>query len=130
MKFFKRSDVVIIAVILVLSLVFGLVYDQISKGKATKAEIYYYSQLIETVPLDTGKERDFSLKQNPNIIFHLDKQGNIAFVASDCPDKICVKTGKLHRVGEYAACLPNGVILKIVPSGDRNDDDPDIVINN
>ncbi len=130
MKFFKRSDVLIIGVLLVLSIGFRFAYDYISRDKPVKAEIYYYSQLVETVTLKGGEEREFSIPQNPNVVFRMDKDGNIAFIASDCPDKVCVKTGKLHRIGEYAACLPNGIILKIVPEGERDDEDLDIIVGN
>lgn len=128
MRFFKRSDVVIIAAILLVGLASWVLYDSFSKDKSVKAEIYYYSQLVETISLKSDEERTFSITQNPNVIFHADADGNIAFIASDCPDKVCVKTGKIHRVGEYAACLPNGIILKIVPEGERDDDDVDIIL--
>jgi hypothetical protein len=130
MKFFKRSDVVIIAAILLVSLASWVIYDLFSRDRSVKAEIYYYSELAETVSLNSGEERTFSIPQNPNVVFHLDEEGNIAFIASDCPDKVCIHTGKIHRVGEYAACLPNGIILKIVPKGERDDGDADIIVGN
>lgn len=128
MKFFKRTDIVIIAVILLVSLASWIIYFHLVKDISVKAEIYYYSELVETVELDRGEERTFSIPQNPKVVFHLDEDGGIAFIASDCPDKVCVNTGRIHRVGEYAACLPNGIVLKIVPEGERNEDDADIII--
>ncbi len=128
MKFFKRSDIVIIAVLLLVSLASWVLYDYFSTGSQVKAEIYYYSDLVETVSLTEGEERTFSISQNPRVQFRQDADGRIAFIASDCPDQICVHTGKIHRPGEYAACLPNGIILKIVSEGERDDDDVDIII--
>ncbi|MCR5781957.1 MAG: NusG domain II-containing protein [Clostridia bacterium] len=32
---------------------------------------------------------------------------------SDCPDKTCVKTGKISSPGEAAVCVPNKVIVYI-----------------
>jgi hypothetical protein len=130
MKFYKRTDVIIIALLLALSLGLKLSYDHFFQDERVKAEIYYYSELIETVALNMEEERSISIPQNPNVIIFLDKEGKIAFVKSDCPDKVCIKTGKIHRPGEFAACLPNGIILKIVPGGLRDDDDADIVIGN
>ena len=40
-------------------------------------------------------------------------------VDSACRDKICVRMGALERTGEWAACLPNGVMIQIV--GDLGD---------
>lgn len=130
MRFYKKSDIVMIAAILLISLASWALYGYYIKDKPAKAEIYYYSELVETLYLDGAEERIFSIPQNPNVVFKMDKEGSIAFIASDCPDKICVKTGKIHRPGEYAACLPNGIILKIVPGGERGDDDADIIIGN
>lgn len=33
---------------------------------------------------------------------------------SDCPDQICVHTGKLDQVGETSVCIPFRVVLRIV----------------
>lgn len=128
MRFSKRSDLIIIAVILLVSAVSWVLYDTISKDKPVRAEIYYYSQLVEVVDLDVSENRSFSIPQNLNVVFGIDEKGSIAFIKSDCPDKVCIKTGSLHRPGEYAACLPNGIILKIVPQGERDDDDADIIV--
>ncbi len=128
MKFSKKSDLIIIAAILLVSAISWILYDTISKDKAVKAEIYYYSELVEVVSLDIRENSSFSIPQNPNVVFRIDEKGSIAFIESDCPDKVCIKTGSLHRPGEYAACLPNGIILKIVPQGDRDDDDADIIV--
>jgi hypothetical protein len=40
-------------------------------------------------------------------------------IDSDCRDKICVNMGSLDRRGDWSACLPNGVMVRIV--GERED---------
>lgn len=32
---------------------------------------------------------------------------------SDCPDKLCVKTGPLTYTGDLAVCLPHGLLIEI-----------------
>lgn len=49
------------------------------------------------------------------------EKGRIRFVESDCPDKLCVKTGWLAKKGEVAVCLPNRAMIKI--EGERIDVD-------
>ncbi len=39
--------------------------------------------------------------------------GKVRMISSDCPDKVCVKTGRVSREGEVIVCLPNRVILKV-----------------
>ena len=96
--------------------------------KAAKAEIYYKSELVKTVDLTAGVDKSFSIEQNKNVVFHVFKDGNICFQESNCPDKVCIHAGKLHTVGESAACLPNSIVLKIVAKDQRSSDDLDAVI--
>ncbi len=39
--------------------------------------------------------------------------GTAAFTDSPCPDKLCVNSGSLSSSGQWAACLPNGVMMRI-----------------
>jgi hypothetical protein len=127
MKFFKKTDILIVLAIVFVSIALWNVYGLFNSKKVVKAEIYYYSDLVETVDLNDGVDKKFSIPQDKNVVFHKDKEGNIWFEESDCPDKICIKSGKLHLSGQSAACLPNGIVLKIVPVGERTDDDLDII---
>jgi hypothetical protein len=36
---------------------------------------------------------------------------------SPCPNKTCVATGAIARPGQWAACLPNGVLLRVEGGG-------------
>ncbi len=44
------------------------------------------------------------------VVFYPD---GAAVTASQCPDKICVHTGKLTKAGETAICLPAKVVLRL-----------------
>lgn len=129
MKFARKTDAIIIAVLLVASLATWLIYRQVAKDKTPVAEIYRYSELIQTVQLDKGEDRLFSVEGNPEVVFHLYEDGSIAFEQSDCPEKLCIRAGRLHLPGQFAACLPNGLILKIVAL-EEDEDDADIIVGN
>lgn len=48
--------------------------------------------------------------------------GAVGFVASDCPDKVCVHSGFMSLRGQSAACLPNRVVVRVtVSEGDTLD---------
>lgn len=47
--------------------------------------------------------------------------GQVRFIDSPCPNKICVHTGWLSQGGENATCLPNRVSLQILGSDPRFD---------
>lgn len=130
MKFFKRTDIIIIAGIIAVSVAVWGIYHFAFAEDRVKAEIYYYSELVKTVELTAGEDRTFSIPQNEHVVFHQYKDGSIAFVESDCPDKVCIHAGRLKTAGQFAACLPNGIVMKIVPEKERGEDDADLVIGN
>jgi len=127
MKFFKKTDIAIICGILILAAVLYFVYLQFNKDTDVEARIYFENKLVEVVSLNTGKEYDFSVAGHEDVVFHVYADGSIAFVHSDCPDKVCINAGKQKLSGQSAACLPNGLVLRIAPLGDGGDD-PDVVI--
>jgi len=127
LKYFKKYDLFIILFIFIISFLSWFFYQYFLSTESPRAEIYYYSKLVKTVDLGQDTERLFSIEENPNVVFHLFEDGSICFEESDCPHQLCVKAGKLSRPGEFAACLPNGIILKIVPS-DNKDREVDIVV--
>nr|WP_315103506.1 NusG domain II-containing protein [uncultured Catonella sp.] len=42
------------------------------------------------------------------------KSGKAYISEANCPDKQCMKQGKIERAGEMLVCLPNRVVIKIV----------------
>lgn len=41
------------------------------------------------------------------------KDGTVCVLEADCPDKICVQTGRISQEGEIIACLPHKLIIVI-----------------
>ncbi|MHB8062112.1 MAG: NusG domain II-containing protein [Ruminiclostridium sp.] len=128
MKFFKKTDILVVLAIVLICIGSWVIYNFTYSNKPAKAEIYYKSELVETIDLQTGLDKTFSIPQNKHVVFHIYMDGSIRFEDSDCPDKICIKTGKLNRIGQTAACLPNEIFLKIVPTKNRSDDDIDMIV--
>jgi hypothetical protein len=127
MKFARKTDLIVIAVLVAAGILIWALFSSVFGRSGAVAEIYYKSELVKTVSLTAGKEESFSIDGLPNVVFHQYPDGSIAFIESDCPDKVCVKSGRLRIAGQMAACLPNQIYLKIV--GTASDQDaPDIVI--
>ncbi|NLT13859.1 MAG: NusG domain II-containing protein [Clostridiales bacterium] len=93
------------------------------------AEIYHKTRLVRRIDLRSAKESVFSIPGLPNVIFRVSADGSIAFERSDCPDQICVRSGKLSRRGQIAACLPNDVYIRLVLPSEAVGDDDDIVLD-
>lgn len=120
-KWFKKSDFILILVLLILAAVVFTAYNLMhrSDGEA-RCQIYYEGTLVQT--LDLSEAHIFRLDQNPNVRFEI-KDNSIAFIESDCPDKVCVHSGYLSRPGQMAACLPNRISIQIIPVGGYNEVD-------
>jgi hypothetical protein len=52
------------------------------------------------------------------------RDGAVEVLSSPCREKICVKTGKVSKPGQWIACLPNKVFVAV--RGRRNEQ-PDAI---
>jgi hypothetical protein len=46
---------------------------------------------------------------------------------SDCPNKLCVKQGKIYKVGDSVICLPNKVSITIAGRNKKTEEEVDAV---
>ncbi len=107
MKFFKKKDILIILAILSILGIAYAITTLLSSEKGTFAVIMNYNEIVETVDLSQNQIIDIN-----GVVIEI-KDGEIFFTHSDCPDKVCINTGKLSISGQSAACLPNGIVVTI-----------------
>lgn len=72
-------------------------------------------QIAEKRPLTQSGE--FTVSGAEGMVFVIEN-GGVRVKSSDCPDKICVKTGLVTAEYQSAVCLPNKVAVYVV-SGDE-----------
>ncbi|MCL2840418.1 MAG: NusG domain II-containing protein [Defluviitaleaceae bacterium] len=120
-KLISKNELLLIAVILLLAFGAYMIITW-SSDDAVYARISVRNYPV--VYLNLSENTEFTLPQNPNVRFKVEN-GAVAFIASDCPDQVCVRLGFLHRVGQSGACLPNWVSLVII--GAIDDEDMDIL---
>ncbi|MCQ2242072.1 NusG domain II-containing protein [Treponema sp.] len=53
--------------------------------------------------------------------------GKAWFEDSPCENKICVESGKINGPNQWAACLPNGIIIYI--EGETEKEEVDVIAN-
>ncbi len=115
--FSRRRDILVIVGLLAVAASLYLL-SLVASGRGTKvpcqAEVWYRGRLVEHIPMQDGAERDYSYSWNEAVTLHRYADGSIAFVRSDCPDQVCVRTGRLRDPGRFAACLPNQVLVTVV----------------
>lgn len=113
-KLFQKRDLWIIGGIVLLAAILLAVY-QINKDEGATATV--------TIGLSTGTQETMTLDLNKDQIIDIDtadlpvhleiKNGRIRFINSECEDHNCENFGWLQNQGEWAACLPAGVVVRI-----------------
>ena len=72
------------------------------------------------LPLATPTTRTITGRHGPTRIEVQDGRARVA--ASTCTQRLCVRAGWLTRSGDTAACLPNGVLLRLTGGRDPDHD--------
>ena len=82
---------------------------------STPTEEYIYQLEKDEILSFTGKEGE-------SLIQIADKTAS--FIESPCKNKTCIASGTIKENGQWAACLPNGVFIRI--DSQQTDSDIDI----
>ena len=114
LKFMKKSDIILIGLLLLLSLAsFGAVtlYSKLSTREP------------EAVVFLKGKEKGrYSLSDNITLEIPQEdgtynilkiQDGKADMIEASCPDKVCVRQHQVSGQGESLVCLPNQVVVEI-----------------
>jgi hypothetical protein len=109
----RKRDIWIFAGLIVFAI---LLHVLIRGAEGAYGQISIDGQAVLTV--DLSGDTQFALESKPEIRFAV-RDGAIAFTESNCPDKICIRSGFLRHTGQRAACLPNRVSLSVIGGDDE-----------
>lgn len=118
--FFKKTDLLIIGVFLLIALVVFLP-SLFGKNKTLTAVITADGETVTEIKLTDSTKEEITVN---NTIIKIDGK-SVSFVESNCPDKTCIRTGKLDSSGDSSACVPNRVSVYI--KGEKTQSDIDIM---
>ena len=110
-SFIKKIDILII--IIILAAAGGLSYGQ-SSAQGGNAEIIC-ELYVDNKPrrqINISNDGEITVPGREHVVLTV-KDHAVAFTKSDCPDRICIKTGYISRPGHMAVCLPNRISVKI-----------------
>ena len=66
----------------------------------------------EAVYLPLYEDGEYILPDGKNTV--VTESGRAYMREADCPDRLCVKTGRIRSVGERIICLPNKVVIEVI----------------
>lgn len=102
----------------VVLLVAGIAFFALRKKPETETKLValvdFGDGITETLPLD--EDYDYLYDVGDYVVHIQVKDGAAAFLDSQCPDHVCEQFGWLSEEDAWAACVPAGVYLRIVPA--------------
>lgn len=114
-RYIKKADLIFIVGGILTAIVLYILFNSFSE-KGNTVIVKQGSDVIKTVNLDTLSEPyviEFDGEYPCTVT--IDKDGAY-FSKAECPDKVCLKTGKISRTGQTAVCLPAKVSLIVTGS--------------
>lgn len=115
LRLIKKGDIIIIAVLIILSIV-GIFMFPGEEGDTVT--VMHDGKTVYTGSLDVNREIRVSDDYENIIVI---KDGQAYFEHSDCPNLDCVRSGKINKSSQTAACLPNKTVIKITGESEVDD---------
>ena len=103
-----RYDLILIGALLVLSIGILLAVT-LTRREGGYVEVEKGGELVATYRLSQSGE--YSLNGGTNIL--VIENGMAYLKEANCPDKTCVRTGKIRYVGQSIVCLPNEIAITV-----------------
>lgn len=125
-RFTSGDLILVIGIFLFCAFLIGgiFIYGKVQEKKTPYVRILSDGQVLIYSPLrDFQDETEYCIETgNGKVVVRISSERAV-IVSSDCPDQICVKQGELTHVGQGAICLPNKVVVEIVPGPEADEDD-------
>jgi hypothetical protein len=109
----KRKRELILIAVLCLAALLLLLWQRLGSSKRGKRVIVsQYGTVVGDYPLSKDREDVFQTSDGGvnTLIIH---NGEAWISEANCPDKVCVHTGRISRTGEIIACLPHRLVVQI-----------------
>ncbi|HHV63465.1 MAG TPA: NusG domain II-containing protein [Peptococcaceae bacterium] len=118
----KKGDFILI--ILLITAIWGwFVKDSFFLDSSSKqAVIKVNSEVHSIIPLE-NESREINVNLGKDYVHVKIEHGLVWVEDSSCPDKVCIRTGKISKPGQSIVCLPNKTVVTIEGQGESVIDD-------
>ena len=121
----KRDIILVLSMVIIAAAAFLIINFAVKKD-GSYAVIKVDGKVIKTLDLNSGETTIEVNGYQGGVNKVVINYGKVSMTEADCPDELCVKTGKISRVGETIVCLPHRVVVEI--KGSPDDDSIDSVV--
>lgn len=123
----KKRDIILVATILIIAVIMYIGINIAQSGKGSMVKITLDGKEYGTYSLSEEKTINIKSDTGTNTVYIHD--GCVEMKEADCPDKYCVKQGKIKRVRQNIVCLPHKVVVEITSGSEKSDNkgDADVI---
>lgn len=118
----KKRDILVVILLLFLSI--GMAFF-VQKFKSNENGNYLKVELngkeYGTYPLNKDKTFKIKIDKDEYNVVEI-KNGKVKMREANCRDLLCTHMPSIEKVGETIVCLPHRLILEIISSDDKKDD--------
>ena len=111
----KRGDLLMAAALLAVAAVMGVIIFAHS-GESAYAVVTVDGKEMCRLPLD--EDCLYPIGDTNTIEI---SDGTVRMIEADCPDKVCINTGRISKSGQTIVCLPNKVVITITGTDSSTD---------
>lgn len=108
---FRKADMILVAGILLLAVLSFAVIELFLKQPGASVVVTADGKVYGVYALNSSQQIVVETAHGKNVLQI--EAGKVYMTEADCPDKICVKTGKISRTGETIVCLPHKVVVEV-----------------
>ncbi len=114
----EQKNTLLFALGLLALLLLGLFAQRLlQRDGALRAVVELGGRSVAILPLNENQE--LTVEGENGGYNHIRVADGAVFIEdADCPDRICVKTGRVDQPGGVIACLPHGLIVYVESGGD------------
>lgn len=114
MKLIKRNDCILLLGVLLLSALLFWGFRMKQKTEDDGAWVLVSMKGTEYARYSLFENRTVELPAPLGRSRLVVKDGTVWMEDAACPDKYCIKQGKISKAGQQIICLPNGIIVEII----------------
>ncbi|TYO98157.1 hypothetical protein EDC39_10894 [Geothermobacter ehrlichii] len=116
-------DRLVFAVLVTLALLLLLATLLLPSGRTVLVE--RDGRIVFRAPLDTPRQVSIDGPLGTTRLV-LDGAG-VRIAESPCPHKVCIGMGRIDRAGEWLACVPNHILVRVTGDGEAGERDYDLI---
>ena len=121
----KKRDLILISVIIAAAIILYVAMMLGRSGRGDILKITVDGKVFGEYELNTDQTINIETDSGINVL--IIENGYAYMKKADCPDKYCIKQGKIDNGAQTIVCLPHKVVAEIITDDTKNEPEVDII---